>query len=128
MVSADEAKKAHNRGASTNEPVDGNMPALENAQEDEDLPALANLGAGTFDDKLKGLPTVDQLDCDLREAQATCQNCRNLKGLKGTALFAKDPKMYQHLLQYRAALRKDRIRAADLSDDPASLEVRKPSK
>ena len=104
------------------------MPALENAQGDAECPAPGKLGAETFDEKLKALPTVDQLDFNLREAQATCQNCRNLKGLKATALYTKDPKMYQHLLKYRAALRKDRIRAADLSDDPASLEVRKVSK
>ena len=107
---------------------DDDQPAYESAQGNAEFPTDAKPDAETFDDKLRALPTIDQLDFQLREAQATCQNCRNLKGLKATALCAKDPKMYQHLLKYRAALRKDRIRAADLSDDPASLEVRQYSK
>jgi len=32
--------------------------------------------------------------------------------------------MYSYLAKYRAYLRKDRIRPEDLSDDPASLEIK----
>ena len=36
--------------------------------------------------------------------------------------------MYKHLIAFRSEVKKDRIRAEDVSNDPASLEIYKKTK
>ena len=54
-----------------------------------------------------------------------CENCRAVLGHKNTAIYHKDPGIYTYLKKYRKVLKKDRVRPADLSDDPSSLVITK---
>lgn len=80
----------------------------------------------TIDKKLESIPTIDDIDFKLREDIYSCENCRAILGHKDTSIFHKDPQIYTYIKKYRKVLRKDRVRPADLSDDPSSLKITKP--
>lgn len=86
---------------------------------------LKKISESTFDQKLSAIPSVDTLDFELREGIQGCSNCRNLHGYQQSRTFKKDPGMYKHVKEYRKALKKDRIRPEDLSDDPLSLVIQR---
>lgn len=91
--------RGENKRAGADTADDNDKPAGTSARRNAQLPTYARPDAETFDEKLRALPTIDQLDVKLRETLAGCPSCRNLKGLKATAMYAKDPSMFQHLLK-----------------------------
>jgi len=90
------------------------------AGEDDDVDEQKKI-----DGEINELPTLDQLDFKLREALHSCVRCQKIKGHRDATALAKDPKIYDFLVKYRAMFKKDRIRAEDLQDDVCSLEVNK---
>ena len=77
----------------------------------------------TIDEKLKALPTSDEIDFRLRENILKCKHCQLIVGEDKMRHFKKDPKMFDYIIKHRAAIRKDRIRANDIGDDPGRIDV-----
>ena len=77
----------------------------------------------SIDARLKALPTSDEIDFRLKENILNCKHCRLIMGDNKTRYFKKDPKMYQFLINYRATMKKDRVRPDDIGDDPQQMDI-----
>ena len=78
-----------------------------------------------LDGKLKSIPTISQLELKLREDVMACECCRNVRGFKDSLSYHRDKNMYKHMAKLRDALKRDRIRIEDLSDDLESPVVKR---
>jgi len=81
----------------------------------------------TVDQRMRHVHSIDELDFQYREDVQACPQCINLNGCRHNIGFHRDKKMYRHVVKFRKILRKDRITVDDLSDDIASMQVKKRS-
>jgi hypothetical protein len=78
-----------------------------------------------LDERLKSIPTIDELEFKLREDIMACACCRNVRGVQDSAGYLRDRHMYKHVAKMRNLLKRDRIRIEDLSDDLESPKVKR---